>query len=45
VGKTELEALSKEELIQLIFVLQALEEKVDGPWEFYVDITSENIIP
>lgn len=44
-GKTELEALSKEKLIQLILVLQALEEKVDGSWEFYVDITSENIIP
>ncbi len=28
-----------------LLVLQALEEKVDGPWEFYVDIPSENIIP
>jgi len=28
-----------------LLVLQALEEKVSGPWEFYVDIPSENIIP
>ncbi len=28
-----------------LLVLQALVEKVDGPWEFYVDIPSENIIP
>lgn len=28
-----------------LLVLQALEEKVDGPWEFYVDIPSENVIP
>ena len=27
-----------------LLVLQALEEKVDGPWEFYVDIPSKNII-
>jgi hypothetical protein len=28
-----------------LLVLQALEEKVDGPWEFYVNIPTENIIP
>lgn len=27
-----------------LLVLQALEEKADGPWEFYVDIPSESII-
>lgn len=28
-----------------LLVLQALEEKVDGPWGFYVDIPAEDIIP
>jgi hypothetical protein len=28
-----------------LLVLQALEEKMDGPWEFYVDIPSDNLIP
>ena len=28
-----------------LLVLQALEEKVDGPWEFYVDIPTKNLIP
>jgi hypothetical protein len=28
-----------------LLVLQTLEEKVEGPWEFYVEIPSENIIP
>lgn len=28
-----------------LLVLQALEEKVDGPWEFYVDLPSENVVP
>ena len=28
-----------------LLVLQALEEKVDGPWEFFVDIPTENVIP
>jgi hypothetical protein len=28
-----------------LLVLQTLEEKVDGPWEFYVDIPSRQIVP
>lgn len=28
-----------------LLVLQTLQEKVDGPWEFYVDLPSESIIP
>ena len=28
-----------------LLVLQALEEKMDGPWEFYVDIPTTNLIP
>ncbi|MCL4560476.1 MAG: hypothetical protein M1281_07675 [Chloroflexi bacterium] len=28
-----------------LLVLQTLEEKMEGPWEFYVDIPSANIVP